>query len=141
MRRRTSPLLLSLLLVFVFASSPVEGQTLADDPGVQSALKLLQPLGMSRTTSEIPAHLWGEGTYGQSFGREVAVLIWEGELAMVSFPTENPMNGLTKLRHLQGDTFRRIRSDKELGEEITFQIVDGEVLRMWRNNNFMEKVR
>jgi CubicO group peptidase (beta-lactamase class C family) len=82
-----------------------------------------------------------EGTYGQSFGGEVAVLIWEGELAMVSFPTENPMNGLTKLRHLQGDTFRRIRSDKELGEEITFQIVDGEVLRMWRNNNFMEKVR
>ena len=82
-----------------------------------------------------------EGTYGQSFGGEVAVLVWEGGLAMVSFPTENPMDRLTKLKHIEGDTFRRIRSDKELGEEITFQVVDGEVLRMWRNNNFMEKVR
>lgn len=82
-----------------------------------------------------------EGTYAQSFGGEVAVLVWEGELAMVSLPTENPIRGLTKLKHMEGDTFRRIRSDKELGEEITFQVVDGEVLRIWRNNNFMEKVR
>ncbi len=81
------------------------------------------------------------GTYGQSFGGETAVLLWEGELALVSFPTANPMSGLTRLRHVQGDTFRRIRDDKELGEEISFEVVDGRVLRMWRNNNFMEKVR
>jgi len=82
-----------------------------------------------------------EGTYAQSFGGEVAVLVWEGELAMVSLPTEDPLGGLTKLKHMEGDTFRRIREDKALGEEITFEVVDGEVARMWRNNNFLERVR
>jgi hypothetical protein len=81
------------------------------------------------------------GSYEQSFGGEVAVLVWEGGLAMVSLPTENPMAGLTRLKHMEGDTFRRIRSDKELGEEISFEVKDGEVVRMWRNDNFMEKVR
>jgi len=81
------------------------------------------------------------GTYGASFGGETAVLIWEGKLAMVYLPTENPLGSLTRLKHMEGDTFRRIRSDKELGEEISFEIVDGEVVRLWRNNNFMDRIR
>jgi CubicO group peptidase (beta-lactamase class C family) len=95
-----------------------------------------------RETKKAPAFLQQYvGTYEQSFGGEVAVLIWDGGLAMVSFPTEDPMGGLTRLKHLEGDTFQRIRSDKELAEEITFEMKDGEVVRMWRNDNFMEKVR
>jgi CubicO group peptidase (beta-lactamase class C family) len=82
-----------------------------------------------------------EGTYAQSFGGEVAVLSWGEGLAMVFFPTENPLAGLTRMKHVEGDTFRRIREDKKLAEEISFEVVDGEVVRMWRNNNFMEKVR
>jgi CubicO group peptidase (beta-lactamase class C family) len=81
------------------------------------------------------------GTYGQSFGGETAALVWEGKLALVSFPTENPLGAMTKLKHIEGHTFRRIRSDEELGEEISFEVVDGQVVRMWRNNNFTEKVR
>jgi CubicO group peptidase (beta-lactamase class C family) len=81
------------------------------------------------------------GTYGNSFGGETAVLVWEGELALVSFPTTNPVAGLTRLRHIAGDTFRRVRPDKELGEEVSFEVADGRVVRMWRNNNFMEKLR
>jgi CubicO group peptidase (beta-lactamase class C family) len=81
------------------------------------------------------------GTYGASFGGETAVLQWQGGLAMVSFPTDDPLASLTKLKHVEGDTFRRIRSDEELGEAISFEVVDGEVVRLWRNNNFMDKVR
>lgn len=80
------------------------------------------------------------GTYGQSFGGEVAVLVWEGKLAMVSFPTENPTRAMTKLAHVEGHTFKRVRSDGELGEAISFEVSDGEVVRLWRNSNFMEKV-
>jgi hypothetical protein len=47
---------------------------------------------------------------------------------------------MTKLKHVEGHTFRRIRSDQELGEEITFEVVDGRVVRVWRNSNFMDKV-
>jgi len=81
------------------------------------------------------------GTYSQSFGGETAVIPWEGKLAMVFLPTEDPLGSLTRLEHMEGDTFRRIRPDEELGEEISFEVEDGEVVRMWRNNNFMEKVR
>ena len=60
---------------------------------------------------------------------------------MVYLPTDNPLGSLTRLKHMEGDTFRRIRSDKELGEEISFEVVDGEVVRLWRNNNFMDRIR
>jgi CubicO group peptidase (beta-lactamase class C family) len=81
------------------------------------------------------------GTYGQSFGGETAVISWKGELAMVSLPTSDPLGSLTRLKHVEGDTFRRIREDEAFGEEITFDVMDGEAVRMWRNSNFMERVR
>jgi hypothetical protein len=81
------------------------------------------------------------GTYSQSFGGETVVIPWQGKLALVFLPTDDPLESLTRLQHVEGDTFRRIRSDEELGEEIVFEVEDGEVVRMWRNNNFMERVR
>lgn len=62
------------------------------------------------------------GTYSnQPWGGETAVVIWEGGLATMGLPTNQPRRALSKLRHIQGDTFRRIRSDEELGEEIVFE--------------------
>jgi hypothetical protein len=80
------------------------------------------------------------GRYGTPFGREAAVLVWKGELAVLYLPTENPTGALTRLKHVDGHTFRRVRSDDELGEEYTFEVEDGEVVRMIRNSNFLEKI-
>lgn len=82
------------------------------------------------------------GAYGSSWGGESVVLVWEGQLAMVSLPTENPLGGLTKYKKTGEHTFRRVRSDEELGEALVFTLgEDGEVLRMTRNSNHVPKIR
>ncbi|MFC1728916.1 serine hydrolase [candidate division KSB1 bacterium] len=83
------------------------------------------------------------GTYGGApWGGERAVLVWKGELAMVSFPTNDPLGGLVKLKHIEENTFRRVRDDGELGEKIIFEEGrDGRITRVWQNSNFRVKVR
>jgi CubicO group peptidase (beta-lactamase class C family) len=81
------------------------------------------------------------GAYGSGWGGESVVLVWEGQLATVSFPTENPMGSLTKYKKTGEHTFRRIRSDGELGEAVVFTVEDGEVVRMTRNSNHTPKIR
>jgi len=62
------------------------------------------------------------GTYSeQPWGGETAAVRWKGGLALLSLPTENPVEALARLKHVEGDVFRRIRSDDELGEEIVFE--------------------
>ena len=64
------------------------------------------------------------------------------ELAMVYFPTDDPLEGLVKLRHIEGNQFKRIRDDEELGEEIVFEVGrDGQVIRVHRHSNYWTKVR
>lgn len=90
----------------------------------------------------VPAFRKYTGLYEASFGGEAAVVDWGGSLAMLYLPTDDPVDGLMKLQHTGEHTFRRIRDDGELGEAITFEVgPDGQVQRVWRNNNFMPKVR
>lgn len=78
----------------------------------------------------------------EPWGGETAVLIWKGELAMFRFPTDDPLDGLVKLKHVEGNRFRRIRDDDELGEEIVFEVgSDGKVARLKRHSNYLPKVR
>jgi CubicO group peptidase (beta-lactamase class C family) len=95
-----------------------------------------------KTEPADPALAMYTGTYTGGFGGETAVIPWDGGLATVRFPTDDPMNSLTRLRHIEGHTFRRIRDDDELAEALTFEVnEDGEVVRMWRNGQFSPKVR
>jgi CubicO group peptidase (beta-lactamase class C family) len=82
------------------------------------------------------------GLYRDFWG-ESAVLTWEGSLATVWTRTSNPSEGLTKLKHIEGYVFRRVREDdEELGEEIVFEVdQQGRVVRMQQHGNYMEKVR
>ncbi|MBI2614873.1 MAG: serine hydrolase [Gemmatimonadetes bacterium] len=82
------------------------------------------------------------GSYEQSFGGETAVIPWEDGLAIVGFPTDDPMQSLSKLKHVSGDTFRRVRDDSQLAEEIVFETnARGDVTRLKRNSNYSLKVR
>lgn len=78
---------------------------------------------------------------GQPWNAELNVFSWFGKLAMVGFPSGSPGNRMTLLKHIEGDTFRRIRSDDSLGEEISFERGhNGEVIKLWRNSNFSNKL-
>lgn len=78
---------------------------------------------------------------GQPWNAELNVFPWFGKLAMVGFPSGNPGNQMTLLKHIEGDSFRRIRKDDSLGEKVTFERNNrGEVTKLWRNSNFSAKL-
>ena len=76
------------------------------------------------------------GTYDRPLGGESLVLEWQGQLAVVGFPTADPLTSLIKLRHVEGDTFRRVRDNGDLGEAFTFEELPDGSMRMWRNDNY-----
>jgi CubicO group peptidase (beta-lactamase class C family) len=83
------------------------------------------------------------GTYDSSpWWGESEVILWKGKLAVVSLPTDDPLDALTRLEPAGEHTFRRIRDDDSLGEEVRFDVdPDGSVLRMWRHSNFQPRIR
>ena len=49
---------------------------------------------------------------------------------------------MTKLKHVEGNTFRRIRDDETLAEEVVFELgPGGEVLQMKQHSNYSERIR
>ncbi len=80
------------------------------------------------------------GLYERPLGGESHVIFWMGELATISFPTENPLRSLTKLKHVEGHVFRRVRDNGELGTPVTFEVdADGKVIKMWSTVNYSVK--
>ena len=78
----------------------------------------------------------------QPWWGETAVLPWQGKLAVFGLPSENPAEDLTLLKHIEGDTFRRLRKDETLGEEVVFdRDKTGKVVRMWQHSNYENKIR
>jgi CubicO group peptidase (beta-lactamase class C family) len=105
-------------------------------PRVKAALA--EPDGAEAPDPELDRYL---GLY-RSFWGEAAVVRWEGGLAVLSLPSADPVAALSKLKHVDGSTFRRVRDDGSLGEPFRFD-VDGEgrVLRYWQHSNPSDRVR
>jgi CubicO group peptidase (beta-lactamase class C family) len=83
------------------------------------------------------------GTYdGQPWEGEVAVLPWEDGLAVLELPTMEPVKNLIRLRKVGENTFRRIRKDGKLGEELVFEMgSDGRPVRLVWNSNYQPRIR
>jgi len=81
------------------------------------------------------------GRYERPMGREMYVLIMDGKLAAISLPTDNPLDSLTKLKHIEENIFRRVRDDENLGEKIVFELgPDGKVTRLIWHSNYLYRV-
>jgi CubicO group peptidase (beta-lactamase class C family) len=81
------------------------------------------------------------GTYGTAWGGEIAVFAWKDGLAMLYLPTDDPMDNIVRLRHVEGDIFRRVRSDDALGEQIEFELEDGRAVRFKQHSNYYVRVK
>jgi hypothetical protein len=81
------------------------------------------------------------GHYERPIGLETQVFLWDGGLALLALPNDNPSDSMTKLRRIKGNTFRRLRDDGELGEEIVFETgPDGKIAGFVRNSQRLRKL-
>jgi CubicO group peptidase (beta-lactamase class C family) len=82
------------------------------------------------------------GTYSsQPWGSEKIIMPWYGELVILNLPTENPDEGMYMLQHVSGDTFKRVRRDKTLAEEIKFERdASGKVTKVWQHSNYSSRM-
>jgi hypothetical protein len=62
-----------------------------------------------------------------------------GQLVTMGLPAEEP--DLTFYKHIEGDTFRRIRDNEELGEALVFERdASGNVTRLQRHGNYSARI-
>lgn len=67
---------------------------------------------------------------------------WGNKLVSIDLPSSDPGKAMTYFKHIEGDTFRRIRDDKELGETIVFERDEnGNVFRLKQHNNYVKKIK
>jgi len=93
-----------------------------------------------KTTVDLEAY---SGLYSaQPWWGETAILAWQGKLAIFGLPSGNPAQSLRLLKHIESDTFRRLRDDESLGEEVVFERDEtGKVIRMWQHSNYQNKIK
>jgi CubicO group peptidase (beta-lactamase class C family) len=108
------------------------------EPAVRAAVK-----DKDKAKAPDPALRRYAGTYSaQPWGGEVAVLPWEEGLALLDLPTMDPVKDLEKLKKVGENTFRLIRKDETLGEEVVFEIgPDGKASRFTRHSNFSVRIK
>jgi hypothetical protein len=77
----------------------------------------------------------------QPWWPEEVIVPWQGKLASIALPNENPAADMSLLKRVEGDLFKRLRDDDTLGEEIRFELdQNGHVIRYWQHNNFINRV-
>jgi len=70
------------------------------------------------------------------------VIPWKGGLAFVELPTDDPLEGLEELTHVEGSTFRRVRENDELAEPVRCRTDDsGHVDTLIHHRNACPRIR
>lgn len=72
---------------------------------------------------------------------EEYISTWAGQLVMLDLPADKPEEAMTFYKHVEGDTFRRVRDNGELGESLVFERdQNGRVVRYQRHGNFTNRI-
>jgi CubicO group peptidase (beta-lactamase class C family) len=119
------------------AASSAFSQSLYDlvAPAIKDAVK--NPAAAKKPDAGLNKYL---GTY-KAWSGELAVIIWENGLAAMDLPTMNPVKSIIKLKKTGKHTFRRIRDDEGLGEEIVFEMgPDGRAARLKWDSNYYPRI-
>jgi CubicO group peptidase (beta-lactamase class C family) len=84
------------------------------------------------------SQLAGYYTAEQSWS-DADVLEWDGSLAVLWVPAQNPMNSLVRLSHVEDGIFRQIDDEGNLGKHYVFEADAAGNIRMRFNNNILSK--
>ena len=72
---------------------------------------------------------------------EVYFSSWEGKLVSLRLPSDSPVEAMTFYKHIEADTFRRIRDDDELGETVIFERDKaGKIISYTSHGNYSKKI-
>lgn len=81
------------------------------------------------------------GNYFYFSTGESIVVPWKGKLAAFCLQSPNQKKPDLLMKHIEGDIFKRIRDDRNLGEEIKFERNEkGKVIRYWHHYQYAEKL-
>jgi len=82
------------------------------------------------------------GYYSQMpwWGEEY-ISTWDEKLVSISLPSEKPGESMTFFKHIEDDTFRRVRDDDELGETLVFdRDKNGQIIQFKIHGNYSKKI-
>lgn len=106
--------------------------------GIHELLKKVKPSKDGETDKDKKDLSEYIGFYNWDIAEEVYISTWDGKLAMLNLPTNSPAKTMNLYKHIEGDTFKRIRSDDELGEKLLFERdKDGNIVRMKIFENYI----
>lgn len=72
---------------------------------------------------------------------EEFITTWDGKLVTLGLPSEKPGDSMTFYKHIEGDTFRRIRDNDELGETLVFERdKNGGIIQYKSHGNYSKKI-
>ena len=72
----------------------------------------------------------------QPWGSEEMIAKFNNQLVFISLPNSDPAENMTRLKHIEGDTFKKVRRDDELGETIQFyRNENGEITHYSQHQN------
>lgn len=103
-------------------------------PAIRTALQ--DSTAAAESPAEVASIARFTGLYQRPLGGESVVLVWQGKLAVVGLPTDDPLASLTELQQVDGNVFRRIRDNNDLGEAFVFEEDADGRMRMWVNYQY-----
>ncbi len=66
---------------------------------------------------------------------------WNGKLVHLSLPSDKPASRMTMYKHIEGDIFKRIKDNDELGAEVEFiRDNSGNVYKSKSHQNYATKM-
>jgi CubicO group peptidase (beta-lactamase class C family) len=78
----------------------------------------------------------------QPWWGEEYIMPWGDQLVSLGLPSDNPGEAMTFFKHIEGDTFRRIRDDDTLGEALIFERdANGHVISVSQHGNYSVKIK
>lgn len=113
--------------------------------GINAILKKVKASKNEETSDEIAEKKNLQEFVGyynlQPWASEEYISTWDGQLVTLGLPAEKPADAMTFYKHIEGDTFQRIRKDKELGETLVFERDEnGKIIHYRQHGNYYKKI-
>jgi CubicO group peptidase (beta-lactamase class C family) len=110
--------------------------------GINAIMDQVKASSDENTAEEIEALQEYVGYYSElPWWSEAYISTWDRNLVVLDLPSDAPGESMTFFKHVEGDTFRRVRDNGEPGETLVFERdEDGNITRYQRHGNYTKRI-